>query len=92
MSATPQTPSTPGAQTLAQLVGGILGGGIRVVDLTVPLEPATPTIQLPPQFAPSNPFSLRRSRATMSAARAGTGTILPAVSTPARTSMPRFTG
>ncbi len=53
------TPSTPGAQTLAQLVGGIVGGGIRVVDLTVPLEPATPTIQLPPQFAPSNPFSLQ---------------------------------
>jgi kynurenine formamidase len=29
-----------------------------VVDLTVPLEPQTPTIQLPPQFAPSKPFSL----------------------------------
>ena len=55
------TPSTPSAQTLAQLVGGILGGGIRVVDLTVPLEPATPTIQLPPQFAPSKPFSLQET-------------------------------
>ena len=49
----------PRAQTLAQLVGGIVGGGIRVIDLTVPLEPATPTIQLPPQFAPSKPFSLQ---------------------------------
>jgi kynurenine formamidase len=43
---------------LAQLVAGIVGGGIRVVDLTVPLEPATPTIQLPPQFAPSKAFTL----------------------------------
>ena len=44
--------------TLAQLVEGIIGGSIRVVDLTVPLEPATPTIQLPPQFAPSKSFTL----------------------------------
>jgi kynurenine formamidase len=47
-----------GKATLAELAAGILGGGIRVVDLTVPLEPATPTIQLPPQFAPSQPFSM----------------------------------
>jgi len=33
---------------LAALAAGILDGGIKVVDLTVPLEPATPTIQLPP--------------------------------------------
>lgn len=46
------------ASTLSQLALGIASGGIRVVDLTVPLEPATPTIQLPPQFAPSKPFSL----------------------------------
>jgi len=46
------------AGALAQLVSGILSGGIRVIDLTVPLEPATPTIQLPPEFAPSKPFSL----------------------------------
>ena len=50
--------STSQAQTLAHLIQGITGGGIRVVDLTVPLEPATPTIQLPPQFAPSKSFSL----------------------------------
>jgi kynurenine formamidase len=43
---------------LAQLVAGIIGGKIRVVDLTVPLEPATATIQLPPQFGPSKPFVL----------------------------------
>ena len=43
---------------LADLAAGIVSGGIRVVDLTVPLEPATPTIQLPPIFAPSKPFSM----------------------------------
>jgi len=58
MSTTPHTGAASGAQTLAQLVGAILAGGIRVVDLTVPLEPSTPTIQLPPPFAPSNAFSL----------------------------------
>jgi kynurenine formamidase len=47
------------AAVLADLASGLLDGRIRVVDLTVPLEPATPTIQLPPQFAPSNPFSLQ---------------------------------
>jgi len=46
------------ARTLAELAGGIAGGSIRVVDLTVPLEPATPTIQLPPPFAPSKSFTL----------------------------------
>lgn len=46
------------ASTLAQLALGVGSGSIRVVDLIVPLEPATPTIQLPPQFAPSKPFSL----------------------------------
>jgi kynurenine formamidase len=50
--------NTP-VQTLAQLVGGIVTGGIRVVDLTVPLEPATPIINLPPPFANSKPFSLQ---------------------------------
>ncbi len=49
---------TSEAQILAQLVRGIGSGGIRVVDLTVPLEPSTATIQLPPPFAPSKPFSL----------------------------------
>jgi kynurenine formamidase len=44
--------------TLAQLMTGILAGRIRVIDLTVPLEPATPTIRLPEQFAPSKSFSL----------------------------------
>ncbi|MBW4051033.1 MAG: cyclase family protein [Proteobacteria bacterium] len=50
---------TSEVQILAQLAAGIVSGGIRVVDLTVPLEPATPTIRLPPQFAPSKPFALQ---------------------------------
>jgi kynurenine formamidase len=50
--------TTTSSQTLAQLAAGIVNGRIRVVDLTVPLEPATPTIQLPPPFAPSKAFSL----------------------------------
>ena len=55
---TPSPHTAAAAHTLAQLMGAILKGGIRVVDLTAPLEPATPTIQLPPQFRPSKPFSL----------------------------------
>src|SRR6202047_4325732 len=43
---------------LAQLVGGIMTGGIRVIDLTVPLGADTPVIKLPPQFAPSKAFAL----------------------------------
>ncbi|HXA35502.1 MAG TPA: cyclase family protein [Steroidobacteraceae bacterium] len=46
------------SQILAQLIGGIMTGGIRVIDLTVPLGPETPVIKLPPQFAPSKSFSL----------------------------------
>src|ERR1700753_588833 len=46
------------ARILAQLIGSIGTGGIRVVDLTVPLEPATPIINLPPPFVNSKPFSL----------------------------------
>ena len=57
MTATAQSQGKSSA-TLAQLVEGIIGGSIRVVDLTVPLEPGTPTIPLPPQFAPSKPFTL----------------------------------
>ena len=57
MTAARESPS-PSATALAHLVAGIIGGNIRVVDLTVPLEPATPTIQLPPQFGPSKAFAL----------------------------------
>jgi kynurenine formamidase len=57
MTTAPQPQSTSSA-ALSQLVAGIIGGTIRVVDLTVPLESSTPTIQLPPQFAPSKSFTL----------------------------------
>lgn len=50
---------TASADLLSQLASGIATGAVRVVDLTVPLEPSTPTIQLPPPFAPSQPFSLQ---------------------------------
>lgn len=43
---------------LAQLVSALGSGGVRVVDLTQPLSPKTPILQLPPEFAQSAPFSL----------------------------------
>jgi kynurenine formamidase len=46
------------SEILSQLVTALVEQQIRVVDLTVPLEPATPVIQLPPPFAPSKPFAL----------------------------------
>jgi kynurenine formamidase len=49
---------TKPSATLTNLVEQLLKGTIRVVDLTVPLEPATPVINLPPIFAPSKAFSL----------------------------------
>lgn len=47
-----------GKAILDALAGGLAGGGVRVVDLTQPLEPATPTLSLPPQFAKAAPFSM----------------------------------
>lgn len=41
------------ASTLAQLVDDLNAGRLRVVDLTQPLGPATPAIDLPPIFAAS---------------------------------------
>ncbi len=38
---------------LAQLIAELDSGGLRVVDLTTPLGPETPVIDLPPEFAPS---------------------------------------
>ena len=48
----------PDTSILTNLAASILGGTIRVVDLTVPLEAATPILSLPPQFAAAKPFSL----------------------------------
>ena len=41
------------AGTLSQLIAGLASGSIRVVDLTQPLGPGTPVIELPPIFANS---------------------------------------
>lgn len=46
------------ATILTDLVSALGAGKVRVVDLTQPLEPATPTIQLPPEFAPSKSFTI----------------------------------
>jgi isatin hydrolase len=38
---------------LTELASALSNGSIRVVDLTQPLSPSTPVIELPPMFAPS---------------------------------------
>ncbi len=46
------------ADTLARLVQGISGGGIRVVDLSQTLAPDFPPIVLPPEFGQCWPFRI----------------------------------
>jgi isatin hydrolase len=46
------------ANVLAQLLEELSTGSLRVVDLTTPLGPDTPVIDLPPMFAPSPPVSI----------------------------------
>lgn len=46
------------ADLLAQLVEQLDQGGIRVVDLTQPLSPDTPVIDLPPIFGQSPPLTV----------------------------------
>jgi kynurenine formamidase len=46
------------ADVLGQLVEGLASGSIRVIDLTQPLSPETPVIELPPMFAPSPGLSV----------------------------------
>lgn len=45
---------------LTQLVDALKGGAVRVVDLTQPLGPETPVIDLPPQFAQSPPLTVEK--------------------------------
>jgi kynurenine formamidase len=45
---------------LSLLVEELNNGRIKVVDLTQPLAPDTPVIDLPPIFAPSPPFSMEQ--------------------------------
>lgn len=46
------------SNTLADLMLSIASGGVRVVDLTQPLEPKTPVLQLPAEFAQATPFEI----------------------------------
>jgi kynurenine formamidase len=46
------------ATLLTQLAAALANNTVRVVDLTQTLRPSTPIIQLPPEFAPSNPFTI----------------------------------
>ncbi len=43
---------------LAQLLEELAAGHLKVVDLTTPLDPETPVIDLPPMFAPSPGLTL----------------------------------
>ena len=53
-----QRSSGMSTQLLANFAAALADGSIRVVDLTQTLKPATPVIQLPPPFAPSDPFRI----------------------------------
>src|SRR5919112_1802440 len=46
------------AEVLMKLAKAIAKRRVRIVDLTQTLRPSTPVIQLPPPFAPSNPFDI----------------------------------
>ena len=43
---------------LKSLLGGITGGGIDVIDLTMTLDRNVPTIVLPPELGQSWPFRM----------------------------------
>lgn len=49
-ASTPAAPAAP-VDPLASLAQGLASGSVQVVDLTQPLSPETPVIQLPPPFA-----------------------------------------
>ena len=46
-------------ELLGAFASAVMGGSIRVVDLTQTLQPSTPVIGLPPPNAPSEPFSIK---------------------------------
>lgn len=43
---------------LNDLVAAMASGSVKVVDLTQPLEPKTPVLQLPPEYVQNPPFEL----------------------------------
>ncbi|HEY0294709.1 MAG TPA: cyclase family protein [Bordetella sp.] len=46
------------AKILAQFMGALASGGIRIIDLTETLTPEFPTIVLPPEFGQAWPFRI----------------------------------
>ncbi|HEY2041317.1 MAG TPA: cyclase family protein [Jatrophihabitans sp.] len=44
---------------LAEFAAALRDGGVDIIDLTAPLAPSTPVLQLPEPFANTVPFSLR---------------------------------
>lgn len=46
--------------SLLQLASDLASGAVSVVDLTQPLSPGTPVIELPPMFAQSPPFTMEQ--------------------------------
>jgi kynurenine formamidase len=46
------------ADVLNLLAGALIDGSLKVIDLTQPLEPTTPILSLPPQFAQNPPFEI----------------------------------
>ena len=47
-------------EPLNSLIDGIRGGGLRVIDLTQPLNDRTPILELPPQWGQTIPFRLKQ--------------------------------
>ena len=45
-------------EVLTQLLEELASGHLKIIDLTSPLEPETPVIDLPPMFAPSPGLTL----------------------------------
>jgi kynurenine formamidase/2-keto-3-deoxy-L-rhamnonate aldolase RhmA len=45
-------------ELLAQFAAALSDGSVKVIDLTQTLKPSTAVIQLPPPFAPSDPFRI----------------------------------
>jgi len=45
-------------ELLARFAAALADGSVKVIDLTQTLKPSTPVIQLPPPFAPSDPFRI----------------------------------
>jgi kynurenine formamidase len=49
---------TTSTSVLNELLAGIAGGNVEVIDLTAPLSDRTPILQLPPPFANTQKFAL----------------------------------